>query len=223
MKKPNVKIIIYTALFGGYDQLLDPCTVQEGFEYVCFSDRPRPNVAIWDVRVQPPEQKTLVRAARHRKIMPHLYLDSDATFSLWVDSNIQFHGVNVVSLIQTYLNGYDMALFNHAERICVYEEAKAVLALRKEFPSVVHRQMSAYKLVGYPANNGLCETGVLLRRHTRGLKRFNEAWWAELEMYSHRDQLSFNYTSWKTGIGYGVLPGSARANRCPWLTYRNHG
>ena len=32
-----------------------------------------------------------------------------------------------------------------------------------------------------------------------------ERWWGEIEQHSHRDQLSFNYTSWKLGIDFNYL------------------
>ena len=39
------------------------------------------------------------------------------------------------------------------------------------------------------------------------------AWWKEIEGYSHRDQLSFNYACWKTGVEYSTYPVSIRSDK----------
>jgi len=220
--KPANNLVVYTAVFGAYDVLRDPLTVQAGVRYVCFSDRPQPQTNIWEIVIDEKLATSNARAARYRKIRPDVFLP-DANYSLWLDANISFRGPNLVQLIQTFLPKYDLALFDHAERICVYREAEAVLVLRKEFPANVYKQMQAYRAEGYPKNNGLCETGVMLRRHTAALYEFNRFWWEELVKWTHRDQLSFNYACWKTGMRYATIPGSARGNRCPWLTYSPHG
>lgn len=222
MTKPETNLVVYTAVFGGYDTLRDPLTVQADVRYVCFTDRPQLNVNVWEIVIDEKLATSNARAARYRKIRPDIFLP-DIHYSLWVDANILFRGGNLLRLIQTYLSKCDLALFAHAERICVYREADAVLALRKEFPPNVHRQMQAYRNDGYPKNNGLCETGVMLRKHTTALYEFNEFWWRELVKWTHRDQLSFNYACWKTGMQYETMPGGARGNRCPWLTYSPHG
>jgi len=46
----------------------------------------------------------------------------------------------------------------------------------------------------------------IIRRNTPNTKRFNETWWNEVKENSRRDQLSFTYTSWKTGIKFTELP-----------------
>jgi hypothetical protein len=45
-----------------------------------------------------------------------------------------------------------------------------------------------------------------LRRHTQAVRAFNEAWWTEIVRGSWRDQLSFDYISWKLGISYVNFP-----------------
>src|SRR5207253_2582285 len=34
-------VVVYTAIFGGYDELHDPCEQLPGVDYVCFTDNPR--------------------------------------------------------------------------------------------------------------------------------------------------------------------------------------
>ncbi len=70
-------------------------------------------------------------------------------------------------------------------------------------------QISRYKQENYPANNGLISGGILLRNHhSSKIKETMEHWWNEVKNGSRRDQLSFNYVAWKTGLDYGILSGS---------------
>ena len=68
--------------------------------------------------------------------------------------------------------------------------------------------LGAVTIDGYPANAGLSECCVLLRRHTDAIKDFNEAWWEEIRRGSRRDQLSFDYVARRCGLKYRYFPGS---------------
>jgi hypothetical protein len=46
---------------------------------------------------------------------------------------------------------------------------------------------------------------VILRRHTPAVAAFNEAWWAEIQAGSRRDQVSFTYVAWKLGLRYATI------------------
>ena len=60
--------------------------------------------------------------------------------------------------------------------------------------------MKRYKDEGFPANYGLVQTNVMIRKHNEQYsKDLMEKWWEELKDYSHMDQLSFNYALWKIG------------------------
>jgi hypothetical protein len=77
----------------------------------------------------------------------------------------------------------------------------------KDDPELIHRQVFRYTQEGYPANNGLAECTVLLRRNTKRLQEFNALWWNEILGGSIRDQISFPYAVWKTGIKVKYIPG----------------
>jgi hypothetical protein len=79
-------------------------------------------------------------------------------------------------------------------------------------------QVGRYEFSGYPHNNGLVETGVLLRRKQPEVATFNERWWAEIRQGSLRDQLSFNYVAWRVRLKYGLLPGKVQNSAYTRLT-----
>ena len=57
-----------------------------------------------------------------------------------------------------------------------------------------------------PENLGMVETCIILRRHNDVKCMLLDNMWAkELMLWTHRDQLSFNYSLWKSGIDIGFL------------------
>jgi glycosyltransferase involved in cell wall biosynthesis len=90
----------------------------------------------------------------------------------------------------------------------------ACITYNKGNPDQIRRQMEAYLQEGYPRQNGLATCTVILRRHHAGVVvQAMEAWWEEINRYSVRDQLSFDYTVHRKHLKYAVIPGHV---------YRNH-
>ena len=81
----------------------------------------------------------------------------------------------------------------------------------KDNPNLVLKQVENYQKEGYPINNGLIVSGVILRRHNElDVIESMELWWEELKYNSKRDQLSFNYAAWKTGLKFNLIDGDIR-------------
>jgi len=129
-------------------------------------------------------------------------------YSLWVDGCLT-PLTPIWELVDRFLNNHDICVFEHCERGCVYKEAEACIRLKKDNPARIRAQVDRYRREGYPYNNGLGETTAVLRRHTKAMEDFNEAWWEEIRTGSCRDQLSFNYAHWKLGTdGYATFEGT---------------
>jgi hypothetical protein len=137
-----------------------------------------------------PTFKNPIKDVRKCKILSHEYIDAD--ISIWVDGNI-YPLIDDKELVDKYLGDSDMALFKHPYRDCIYDEFGIVSKLKYDLPEILDNQMTKYKISGYPEKNGLCETGFLIRRNNEKVNNFNETWWNEVLLNSHRDQLSFNY------------------------------
>lgn len=165
-----------------------------------------------------------VRRQRVVKICPHRYLDPKYGISIWVDGNVLVTG-DLRKLVSQYdLEKYPMYTRIHPGRKCVYEEAKAVLGLKKESRDVVDKVISRYKDEGFPRKIGLAETCVLLRKHNeRSCRLFDEAWAAEVLLNSKRDQLSFNYVAWKRKFMIGYMTNEFRVNGNPFFRLLPHG
>ena len=116
------------------------------------------------------------------KILSHSYIKDE--ISVWLDGNI--YPLKTEKEIVDLMGDADMMVFRHPFRTNIYDEAKQCQFLKKDNAKIIDEQMETN-----PKVRGLFECGVLVRRNNEVMRRFNEAWWAEICRYSSRDQLSF--------------------------------
>ena len=129
-----------------------------------------------------------VMEAKIYKVLPHKFIDAD--ISVWLDGNI-FLKVDPEVLVNDWLGNADVALVKHPIRDCIYNEAEAAKLRRPNASEDIEMQVKNYRRLSIPEHIGLNECGVLIRRNTKLVNSFNEAWWAEICRWSERDQLSF--------------------------------
>lgn len=190
------KVIIYTAIFDGYDTL-EPAPEHS----ICFTDQDI-EAPGWEIRKVRRQFHDPRREARMYKVLSHQWFPA-ADISIWRDGNLM---QRPLAGMASYLACNDLAVSKHSSRDCIYDEARAVIELNKAAAADVNSQVNEYRQKGYPPHNGLAATGVLVRKHTEAVERMNEMWWGELSRHTVRDQLSFDYVCWKLGIDYSALP-----------------
>jgi hypothetical protein len=214
------KIVVYTAIFAPIkDKLYEPVDCGDGVRYEAFVEDPSAQTeAGWHLRPAIFQHKEGRKRARRHKVLAHkLYPDAEAT--LWVDGCLT-PKEDIRQLVEWYLSGCDLCMFEHGERTCVYRELEACLRLQKDSPTRMRTQIHGYRRAGYPYNNGLAETTAVLRRHTPQIELFNETWWEEISKGSVRDQLSVNFVCWKLGVSYNTFEGTRTCS--PHFTWRAH-
>ena len=194
------KNVVYTCITGGYDSLKEPLKVSEGFDYICYTDNSGTTSQVWDIRPLPEETDALtdVKKQRYVKINAHKLL-GEYDLSVWVDGNITLKD-DLNDFIEQYIKGFEASVFvpTHPQRDCIYKEAEAVVRMRKDTSENVNGQVERYKSEGYPSDNGLLQSNIMVRYHNRpDCVKLMEEWFCEVLEGSHRDQLSFNYVSWK--------------------------
>lgn len=183
-------MILYTCITGNYDQLHE---FETPFRKICFTDHYMVSPS-WEIKIVDPEPKVF----RKVKIMPHLFLPEHDK-SVWIDGHLQPQDL-------TLFDRSGFWLMKHPTRTCIYQEAQECITLRKDNPATINEQVNRYRLDGYPESNGLSATGVLIRDNTPENNAFNEFWWHQVRTGSVRDQLSFNYSAWKTGLKFDRFP-----------------
>lgn len=204
--------VVYTAISGGYDRLREqPAATTAGADFVAFLDAPVES-RTWRRRPIYAEFDDPVRNAKIHKILSHRFFP-DAEYSLWLDGSITAHFTHSVGrLVDMFLAEHDIVVFQHSRRICAYQEGNVCLQFGLDEPGAIWEQLCRYMREGFPANAGLAECPVILRRHTAAVRAFNEAWWDEIARGSRRDQISFPYVAWKLGLSYATFPGCIEDN-----------
>ena len=225
--------VIYTAIFGDYDYLEKPKFIPDGFDFICFTDSDMKS-DFWKIEKVTPLYQDSTRNARKYKLLPHRFLPQ-YDVSIWMDGNFLIRS-DLNEMVDRYLSDKNFACHDHNNcildpRDCIYQEAEAILWLGendpnkkfKDEPSVIKKQIDGYFNEGYPHRNGLIVSGILLRRHNeKDVIRTMERWWEEVKYGSKRDQLSFDYSVWKTGLKYNYIEGDIRDNNYFQLLSHNH-
>lgn len=215
------RIAVYTAIFGAKDRLREPLSRPDNCDFICFTDQPlRSNT--WQVRrITPPVPGDMTRSNRQVKFFPNKYLP-DYDYSVYIDGNMRLLA-DLLPLIEAYLHDVNIAFFDHMGNVgdarnSIYAEADFLIRIagggkQKDDPLLIQKQVDAYRREGYPEHNGLITAMVIVRRHNSSdVVRAMELWWKELNTWSKRDQVSFNYVAWKTKLSYATIPGDSRKN-----------
>jgi len=187
---PERRIVLYTAILGEYDNLLLPERLDPCIDYVCFTDRPRNNYGVWQMRAAPYHHPDSTRTARWVKTHPNeLFPHHD--IAVWLDANIILKG-DVHRYIGIVADGEaHLGLVPHPHRACFYEEAQACKRLRKDDAAVIDRQVEHYRKGGVPSNQPLFETGfMVVPLRSAETSAALHCWWRQIEQFSRRDQLA---------------------------------
>lgn len=210
------EMILYTAIFGGYD-VLRPTP----YPSVCLTDGSVTPAQGWTVRVVlVPKGLDPQKASRYCKLFPWRFFPK-AKRSVYFDGSIQLKADPSKAAL-VWLEKHDIAVFRHPERTDAYEEAVACIQYHKGNPEVIKAQMKFYRAEKFPEKFGLAACWVLVRRHSSVVKRFSELWWEQLCKFSKRDQLSFDYVRWRTGLQTHKIRGNLLTGKSAYFRRGKH-
>lgn len=195
------RLVVYTALFGDYDDLIDPPEKFEGCDFICFTDQKHLKSNIWDIRLVeecnlPPNMMN-----RRYKILPHLFL-SDYDKSLYIDANITILRKPKI-LNDKYTCKFNFIAPKHFARDSIYDEAYVLIRSGRVDIKKLYIQTYRYLKSGYRCQNSMAENNILFREHNK-LKEFSEYWWDVFCGGVLRDQLSLAYVAWVKGVTIGI-------------------
>jgi hypothetical protein len=199
--------VVYTCLFGHSELFNDFAYERNGIDFICFTDDPELRSDFWKIELLPRRVLDPARAAKKIKALAHIYL-AQYDCSLYIDNTVRLKA-EPKRLFDEFLAPAKSPLlcFRHPERDCVYDEAKVVLSLDFDTPERVNPQMALYRYLGYPANNGLAKSTLLLRRHQDPkLQRMMNTWHEQVLCHSSRDQLSMLPSCWFEAFDLEYLP-----------------
>lgn len=187
--KPKGRIVVYTALTGGYDEVHEILYKEENVDYLLFTDNPSLNSETWQVIYVESELDNML-LSREIKMLPNKYLDEAYDMSIYIDANAVIYGE--LSELTKYLgDGKSLAVSQHSIRKSVKEEIEACVKLRGTDPIEAKRQYERYLREGFQDNHPLLECGLLVRNHKDSkLQELMESWYYEFKNGVKRDQLS---------------------------------
>jgi len=151
------------------------------------------------------------RDAKIYKICPHLFLPG-YDYYIWMDATHTLEA-DPEELIEEYLKGSEIAVFQHPERDCVYEEAELVKQIGFDHANLIEDQLDFYREMEYPEHNGLYELPARIQKNNGRTKQLGLMWWEQICMFSSRDQISFPFVCEQLNIKPNIIPGRANTIR----------
>lgn len=197
------KVAIYTCIVGGYDEILEPVYYNAKCDYYAVTDKEVDEGSVWKkIDINKFKLDDLGNGEKNRfiKMHPHL-LFSEYDFSLYVDGNIRIM-TDVLPLVEQ-MGGSFLGVHRHNLRDCIYTEANVIMRGKRfaKIKDAVIKQVAAYKQEGFKNHQGLYENPILIRKHNdKRCIELMESWWAEMNRYTMRDQLSLPFVIWKSGV-----------------------
>lgn len=190
---------IITSITGGKDSLREQ---PKGALYTAFLDTEAQSKT-WNIKKAYDRFTDPRRNSRIHKILIHKYSDADVT--IWLDGRLKMMN-KPQWYVDNYLQDYDMAIYNHVKRDCIYDEAMVCAKANLDDPEVIIEQAKYYEDHEFAKHKGLCEGGFIIRRNNERTRVFNEAWWADYCRFSRRDQLSLPVAIESSGVLVNILP-----------------
>lgn len=190
--------VCYTAIIGNYDQLKEPLWIDnKKWRFVCYTTE---NIQSqnWEI-IKIAKEHDSVRQARKIKISSNFAAD----YSLWIDGSVQVIG-NLNEFTQQ-LKQYDISAMFHPHRKNLIEECAAIIKYKKGNEMIARSQVLKYRLENYHCND-LTATGIVYRKNNNNTQHQAKIWLNEVMTKSHRDQMSFDYSCWKSGISPYKFP-----------------
>ena len=210
-----MKKVVYSAIVGDYDSIVQPLVLAEEFDYILFSnDIHESHIGVWQIRKIPYYNKDNIRIARWVKTHPYTLLQ-DYKYSIWIDSNVIIKSEEVYKHTDNLFNqGVLISSMAHYERTCIYEECLEVAVKKRDSLHKILPEYLFLKHHQYPYMNGLCETNFVFRNHQDPkIQKLCEDWWKMIDKFSRRDQLSFNYVIWANKLSLDLFLGKMYCTR----------
>ena len=217
MKK---KIAVYTCITGDYDNLKEIDNMEKEIDYYCFTNNKSIKSNTWNVIYIEDDKLDNHMLSRKIKMLGHPIINENYDISVWMDGSIVFQK-KISDFVKKYLKKNHFAAFKHHERNCIYDEAIECIRLKKDNKNTIINQMKFLKKEQFPENYGLYEMTVFIKEHNNPtvIETMN-LWFDMISKYSKRDQLSFMYCIWKTGLKIDEINLNIFDNE--WFKYKMH-
>ena len=192
-----MKLLVYSAVFGGYDSVKCPAFPEEDVTWHLFTDKDVPEDSAWDfVSILDPTDNPRRDARLIKTSMPTMLQSAGFDATLWIDGSMT-PKVPVHGLVDKWLEHRNFAAFVHPERDCVYDETRHITKLGKDSEARMTAARRCLAQDDFPMSYGLAATGILARWQCEAVKEHAGLWRAAVDEVSLRDQVSFGWIAHK--------------------------
>lgn len=190
----KLKKLFYTVLVGDYDHLNEILVKLPNWEYVCYTDNPELTSESWDIRLLENELGLdPIRLSRHYKINNHL-IDEPYDLSVYTDANIRIRGNLDTYLAHALAPGEAFSILLHPFLFSLKEELELCVDGKKDNTALLRAQYDHYLAEGYHDQFPHVNARMMIRKSGDvTVRRLMEAWFDQLQNWSKRDQMGFNY------------------------------
>lgn len=203
-----MNIVVYTAALGDTDTVRAPIVIDSSVRYVCFSDRPC--VAPYEHVLTEPTDHPQLDARRIKILADHPILQA-ADVILWHDASYRL--LRTLRWLVKGIAKADVIAMRHPRRTRIEDEALAIARYGYVTPAQAVAHVARYRAAGF-LENVLTASGLIGRRVTNAVARFNAIWWREVsEQWNGRDQGSIDFALWRAGVTVHHMPGTVRSNK----------
>jgi hypothetical protein len=194
------KRLIYTCLTADHDQLRDPTEKPRGWDMVCFTDHPERlrHLHLW--RIEPLPAMNLSQRMQNRYVKLRLFDFFPVTryaWALWIDASFQLCGdLNNAWRSRDAVGRADLYAFSHPYKIQdFHQEGNLIIQSEKAPTEAVKEQCRYYRQQGVMRRSyHQIAAGLMLYKiRETYLREALRCWYGQLERFTPRDQLAFQY------------------------------
>lgn len=211
--------VVYTAIIGHYDSVpcVDPSLVEEGWDFLCFSDLPIEVAPPWQLRRVVRLSDGAAATNRHLKFLGHQILD-DYDWALYMDGNLEL--IRPPSYFLQQAQAQPCVLLEHPNRATVSEEIVACIVSGKIGLSEGIRLARRHRAAGFEPSTPLTANRLFVR--SLADPKLNTCFEATYSAYlqgPRRDQLHLNFELWRHRQPHALI---SRAQARAGFRVHNH-
>ncbi len=197
-----MKKCVYTALTGGYDNLMQPQCVAADYDYICFSnDILEDKVGVWQIRPIPFKHRDNTRVSRYPKFHPHVLL-KEYDYCIYIDANnLILDDFIYIRADELYSQHEIVGHVIHPYRNCVYKEIFDCMYYGSDRTWQLIKSLRLHIHEKFPRDAGLFENNLIYWTiHSPELANVLDLFWNIYLSSSRRDQLSLRLAYFKENI-----------------------
>ncbi len=208
-----MRIVVFTCAFGETDAVKAPTLVSPDVRYVALTGpQNAPRVYPYERVVVDCEASVAAERlmSRQVKILADHPALGDADVVLWHDAAFRMDS-DPEEVVELALTDNNMVAFKHPDRSQIEDEAERIAHWGMVPLEAMKRQCVTYRGEGF-RQKAITSTGFCVRRRNAQIRAFNELWWAEVQRWGWRDQMSVDYSLWRTRVQPAYIEGHYRDN-----------